>query len=312
MITRIEALAVNRPSRTELVVFGLSGFEMLNQASKSLDAAVSFKTKEGMLDPEIIDNDGEGHFKVMLRNGVDPVGIMDQNGNVVWFYQPKTDLFISNMAAGDLDRDGLTEFYVATSEGLHKLDHTGKEREQWAKELWIHDVESFVLTEGNTRMLVTTDDQKRVRCYDYQGKLIREIKPRLKAQLYDIERCNWPTPNHILTFADKSLFVIDLDGNVVLKHKLPLFIMNIRGTAVRFNDNQEPWLAVIARGKTYSYRSMLCIFSPKGELAYEELVTMTTGIMAMPLDSSSRREVLLVGDGQGAVYEYKLKENREK
>jgi hypothetical protein len=49
--------------------------------------------------------------------------------------------------------------------------------------------------------------------------------------------------------------------------------------------------------------STLCIFSPEKEIVYQELLNITTGLLAVKLPSSDR-EILLVGDGPGKGNRY--------
>jgi len=79
----------------------------------------------------------------------------------------------------------------------------------------------------------------------------------------------------------------------------------MRGTAVRFNGSESAHLAVLTKFNAPSRRSMLSVFSPQGQLIYQELLDRSRGICAAR-DSDGDGEVLLVGNGP-AVYSYRLR-----
>jgi hypothetical protein len=111
--------------------------------------------------------------------------------------------------------------------------------------------------------------------------------------------------------------VLDLDGKVILRHRLQedilqsfvhlLEIMDIRGTAVRFRSNEKPYLAVIAKHRAALKKSTLSIFSSEGKIIYQEMLRSSTGISALPNPDGS--ESLLVGDGAETVWIYDMRES---
>jgi len=172
-------------------------------------------------------------------------------------------------------------------------------------------VEVYDPANNQTPVIITINHDRYIQFWNSEGEVIRNIK--LKVTAYNIELIDWPTPGHFLVKSGSSFFILDMDGNTVLEHKLSVFfsledyeIFTIRGTTVKFYENQNPYLAVVTKFRSSSGKSMLNIFAPDGKLVYKGLISVTTGVAAVHLPSS-KSEVLLVGDGPGKVNSYQIK-----
>ena len=213
------------------------------------------------------------------------------------------------MAAGDLNKDGELEFYVATWSGLDQLNSKGQKVWRMGDKVW--NVVSLDFSKNSVPLVVTVLDDEHMEFRNFEGKLVKRIKPDVT--LEDLEPCDWPSAGNLLTSSRDSIYVLDQNGKTVFRHKLGQIIgitdneiYRIRGTSVKLFEKQPVYFAVLADFSYRSNRSALCVFSPEGKLVYKEIVPSTTGIAAIPAFASSKAEVLLVGGGPGKVYKYQV------
>lgn len=286
-------------SDIEIGILGQLSMHAIDPISGTRKFNIKFRWTSGILRPEVIYSNKDKHYKVMSGGHVSDVGLMNHLGEPIWIYKPASGVLINTMAAGDLDRNGELEFYVATHRGLHQLNVLGEKL--WEKGSWVFDVDVFDHRKAKIPLVVTICSDGQIQFRNYEGELVREVKPQIK--INNIEFIEWPNPGHILTRAGSSIFILNSEGKVVFSHKLKQHIYAIRGTSVQFIVNQKPYLAVIAKFSSTTGKAMLCIFSPDGKLAYEELVKTTLGLLATKSQSSGG-EMLLVGNGPGRVYKY--------
>ncbi|MHA2039968.1 MAG: hypothetical protein ACW98X_26450 [Promethearchaeota archaeon] len=302
VITHITHGNLSPQTGNEIGIFGQLGLHILNTKTKEPISKVKFDLPSGIWKPSILYIEEGKIFEIVLRNGAGYVGLLDQYGQVIWLYESKPNLIVNNMAVGDLNNDKESEFYVATNNGLIKLNNKGEEI--WRQGEWAYDVEVYDPGNNELPYLITINHDSIVEFRNSHGTLVRNVKPPI--DIYDIETINWPTPGNILTRYGSSLFVLNFEGEVILEYKLNKNIFMIRGTTIRLYNEIKPYLAVIAKFKSSSGKSMLCIFSPNGKLVYKELLNVTTGLSAIQT-SSSKGEMLLVGNGPGKVYSYQAK-----
>ena len=285
----------------EIGILGQLKIHIVDPISGNIKSEVKFNWPSGVLRPVVIDSDGAEHFKIMSRGPVSDVGLMDNFGNPLWIYKP-SGVIINTMDAGDLDRNGILEFYVATHGGLHQLNNLGEKR--WAIGGLVHDVEILNQNKDETPLVVSVTFDNHIQFRNYEGKLIREFIPRMK--INDIEFVEWAGHMYILTIDSSSFYIMDCEGRIVIKHNLNRPTYAIRGTSVIFSNSQAPYLAIIAKFSSTSGQAMLCIFSAEKELIYKELINTTRGLLAIQ-SPSSKWDILLVGDGPGKVYKYEEK-----
>ncbi|NCP04336.1 MAG: hypothetical protein COZ32_00840 [Nitrospirae bacterium CG_4_10_14_3_um_filter_53_41] len=306
-ITHIEEVSLCPPSKPAIVIYDTCSMHVLESESLALKQEVSFENYS-MLKPslrvkscndfEIIDHGG----------GFGDVGILDQYGKPIWRYHPpKTQIY--DMAAGDLNKDGELEFYVATWSGLDQLNSKGQKVWRMGDKVW--NVVSLDFSKNSVPLVVTVLDDEHMEFRNFEGKLVKRIKPDVT--LEDLEPCDWPSAGNLLTSSRDSIYVLDQNGKTVFRHKLGQIIgitdneiYRIRGTSVKLFEKQPVYFAVLADFSYRSNRSALCVFSPEGKLVYKEIVPSTTGIAAIPAFASSKAEVLLVGGGPGKVYKYQV------
>ncbi|MDQ7787817.1 MAG: hypothetical protein RDU01_09420 [Thermodesulfovibrionales bacterium] len=271
---------------------------------------IKFKKEVGVR-PEVLKIEPDGKLEFILRGGgFGDVGVANTNGELRWKYRPTGTS--PSMTSGDLDGDGNLEFYVADYDGLHRLDSSGEE--QWrTNDFWEWDVQIFQPEGVDESQIITRGDDGKIRFRNKHGKIIKDIGP--PERIYDIEAVQWLSKAYLLAKdEDRCIILMDLDGKVILKYcyeqewffNLPFgnyfYILAVRATPIKLRINEEPYLAVITDFASYISRTMLNIFSPSGELVYQELLKSTTGLNVIQNDDGT--ESLLVGDGGENVWLY--------
>lgn len=280
---------------------------IMDPISGILKDKIEFKKGIGIYSPAVI-NIKNGDFEIMSRSR--DMGLYNKHGDVIWGYKETDEECSYGIGAGDIDRDVEYEFYLGTNKGIYRLNHKGEKI--WKKNGWVYDIQIFNPDRGENPFVMTSCNDGYIRFRDANGALIKEIKPKIETKIYQLELCGWPSSESILVGFGYSFCVLDFNGNVVFEHKLkwsdvPSAIFDIRGVPVSFFKDQKPYLAVVTRFSAPSGLSMLWIFAPEGNLLYEELLNVTTGIASIK-SLSPDGEVLLVGDGPGEVYCYKPKQ----
>jgi hypothetical protein len=259
---------------------------------------IQFRWRSGISEPAIRLKK-EGGFEIIAR-GLSFLGVMDQKGRPMWAYNPEG---FGSMATGDLNQDNLPEYYVAAS-NLVQLNEKGEKTWEISKKrLSYNYVEVLESLNGKKPLLVVSDLGDAVQFLDYQGKVIREIIS--EQRLSDFQILFWMDQALFLTADDNEIFLINLDGKIAFRYKLPHCptpIYRRRGVPLRLSDGKI-YLAIVADFSSVTGLSMLCLFSPDKELVYQELIKTTTGILAVKFPSSEG-EILLVGSGPGRVYKY--------
>jgi hypothetical protein len=297
-----------------IIIFGRGNYIILDLKTKKLKKAITFK-KWISSRPEAVNITKDDSLQIMLRGGgFGEVGLVDTYGDFIWKYK-HIDGASPHMTAGDLDKDGQLYFYVADLDGLCKLDYSGKQIWRSDKMFWERDIQIYNPAPPQTPLIFTRGDDGNIRFWNKAGRLVKEVTPEIK--IYGLEILSWPDKNHVLTNTINEIIVMGLDGRTVLRYKLgknffdfyyEMKILDIRGVPVRFEPQNKPHLAVITDFSFPKNRAMLSIFSPEGELVYQEMLYSTRGINV--IDNPDGSESLLVGDGAETVWIYQRRSNK--
>lgn len=280
----------------KFVVLGVSALVVIEKEDRQKTKYLKYETPS--LNPTLIRIDGKMRI-VAGGGGFLPVGLMNDQGELLWKYipDPKFDPF--DMEGGDLYKDGITEFYVGNHDGVHSLDMNGKMiKKTWP--LWIHDVE---IGKYNSDDVVIGLSRNVFYFWDYKGNLIKKFD--LKVNFSHFVIINWPTKHNILTSNGNDIYLVDMEGNIILKKKVDHKIYDINGTAVYFNESSMPYLAIVANYSSSYNKSLLCVFSPDGKMIYKEVIGSTQAILAVDR-KYGKSQYLLVG-GFPKIKKYELK-----
>lgn len=250
--------------------------------------------------PELLSIKYDGSMEIMIRGGgFDDVGLVNRSGEFIWKYK-RAQGTSPHMTARKYDDKA--EFYIADFDGLHKLDDSGKQIWKVNDKVGERDIQIYE-PKSMLPVTVTRSNNGNIRYWNESGQLTWEVIPEIES--YGLEIIYWPDDYHILASGDYEIIIMDLNGKVSLQYKLkkdilPFFvhlleIMDIRGVPVKLDLNRQPYLAVIAKHRAALKKSTLSIFTPEGQLIYQEMLNSTTGINTLINPDGS--ESLLVGDG---------------
>jgi hypothetical protein len=182
----------NSTGKEIILLSGDYGF-IFNESSKNLEKTIKFKESLGIR-PEVLNIKNDGSMTIMLRGGgFDPVGLVNELGEFIWKYNSVGTSPL--MTSGDLDKDGELELYVADKDGLHRLNYLGKEI--WKTNFWEEYVNIYDSQKKEIPLVVTRSLDGKIRFYNSQGKLIKEVMPSVP--IYNLEIINWPDDYCILS-----------------------------------------------------------------------------------------------------------------
>ena len=281
--------------KDKIIVLGSSGLIIFDKKDLSKPKYIEYQTPN----PSLIRIDGEMYI-IAGGGGFGKVGLINETGKLIWTYKPNPDSpNPDELIGGDLNNDGVPEFYAATSDdGVHVLDTNGKLVKKFGSG-YIGGVDLCTYN-GNT-VLIDLDINGKFHFWNYHGELIKTIKT--KKDLWNFSIINWPSENHILIKDGPSFYVLDFNGKIVFKKRAGFRILSLKGTGVNFKEGKN-YLAVITETRPHYNRSILWIFSPKGDLIYKEVICSTEAIVAMK-DKEKNKEYLLVG-GCDSINKYEM------
>lgn len=313
-IMRIQYSEINSMPGKKIVIIGQKECHIIDPQTRKLKKVFKFKRSVG--EPELLMVNDEGHAVIMLKGGgFDAVGLMTDDGDYIWRREMSAGTG-PKMASGDLDRDGIMEFYVVDYDGLYRFDYSGNEF--WkVNESRLDDIQIYDPGTNAQPLTVANgfNSKKRnplIQYRDSSGRLVKEVIP--KDVIFGLEFVKWPDEYNILTETSSQITIMDLDGNIIFKHKMKkdfwgyMDVIGHQGVSVKFKANERPYLAVLTKYRQASKRSMLSVFSPKGELIYQELLISSDGISA--IENSDNSESLLVGEGREKVWIYNASQGK--
>lgn len=301
----------------DLAVFDHGNLWYVATQARSVRWVSSYKNAGYFSRPKLLDVDGDGSTEIICRGGgFSDVGVLKIDGEPIWTKSGswKTPFTANSLTAGDLDRDGRTEFYVAAKDGLYRFNEAGVQDWKTDEEVQYWHVETSALV-GQEQPEVFAYGYARGQGFierrDPAGRALGRFFPKSSARFRIIR---WPGNVEsigILTRTGSMVFILDTTGQIRFTYRIPGFGRGhgIEGTLIRFHDDRDPYLAVLTGTTARWRRSLLSIFSLDGELMYQEVLGATNALLATRmthLDKSG--EVLLVGSGIGTLWAYGIGE----
>jgi len=320
-VNKIQVVNFSPKTGNEIAILGHRRITLLSCENYHISKQLSFadmlpKGSSLGSNSELVDVDGDGTFEIMRGGGgYRDVGLLDDKGNPLWTFHPDPHVSPNKMIHGDLNRDGLIEFYVADHTGLYQLDPKGKVVKK-ISDAWVSDINIVDDPHREKPLLVALTHRKEFQMFDFNGDLVRRFTPAYHFRHFDI--VNWPLGPNILIgvegFHRWKIVLIDLDGKTIFDQMLTNFWFSHgpEGVAVRFGEKEQPYLAVVGHTKWVvslpltQPLTQLNIFSHAGELIYQETLRANRGFCVNGC-KKGKGEVLLVGDNATAVWEYSLK-----
>ncbi len=301
----------------------------IDPANREIRLSIPFGASEGK--PVPIDVNRDGSPEVFVRgDGFADVRLLNAEGRGLWrrpgSAYPDYALSAYTVSIGstaDLDRDGVPEFYLATSHGLECVAPDGETMWVAGPKNWYEWVDVYDPAGQEQPMVVALAilEGTPQRILEFRGRGGGLIKCLTPPGICRYRLLRWPTedrPLRLLCDRGASLWdtspgkivLLDEDGRGVFAYRLPWWAdcpCGVEGTLVRFAEDQPPYFAVLVRFRHFVRYSLLCVFALNGELVYQERLPRTIGLLATRLPGiAPDGEVLLVGDGEGKVSMYTL------
>jgi hypothetical protein len=202
--------------------------------------------------------------------------------------------------------EGPTYFSYDMARGIERHDAAGKVL--WRISSDVVDVGIYTTKEGEQFPFAVVPERgtRAIQVYDVGGK--PRFKIELPAWVQTVHQLDWPSRGNILAGSGASIGVFDMTGKEILHHMIqgtsfPPY-HGPDGVAVKLDPHRERYLAIVSHGSSGYARSVLLIFSPEGELVWQEELDKVRAILAVP-GSDAGSEVLLLGGLKG-LDEYAL------
>jgi hypothetical protein len=312
-VRRIQIGDFDPSAGDEIAILGQSKIWILSCDDYHLIKSYSFKADRGKTfsfgtSPELIDVNHDGSFEIVRGGGGGKeVGLLDAKGKTLWTFDSGARSKPYKMIAGDLNRDNNIEFYVADRTGLYQLDHRGNIVKRFSN-AWINDINISNDISLQSPLLITLTHKGEFLCFNFDGKVVNTLSPSYKVRRFGI--VSWPNGQNILIgegFFRWNIHLFSLGGIDIFNYKLSIYwsYYGPQGVGVRFNKEEAPYLAILGHAKVPAYLSQLNIFSPSGELVYQEVLGKTRGLCVNSC-AKDGNQVLLIGDGNTTVWAYSV------
>lgn len=286
----------------ELGIAGTDGAVFVDK-SASLRSSVSFGDNFDRVSITDVEEDGVCEF-INRGSWISKAALIDHKGRTVWRYGGRSG--VDDMAAGDVDADGIKEFAVGFNGGggVDLVDRDGKKR--WNKpdgNVW--HVEMVDTDNDGRDEIIHSNAGGQITVRDAGGNIIQQSSPGPYFSSFSLVRFPTQTSrNYLLLAEDNHTWLFDFDGTTVRKLPAPDCgdLGDALGTPVTLVKGQPDYLAVLVEYENWD-RSILYLYDSKGKLVYQEVIAQDcAAITALPLDNSGT-EALLIG-APGKVLKY--------
>ena len=306
-VTSIQPSSSQTDSQPALWIAGERGAAAVTDSGQPL-VSVRFERAGGKVTP--LDIDGDGNLEFLSRGGgQEEARLYDREGRQLWKYGLGADPAVRDAACGDLDGDGQLECALAMKNngGIHLLDKNG--RVLWIKqELNVWHVEVVDLDGDGKEEILHTNATGQLRIRGPAGEILGELPGNNFITLFNL--CRRPNADSgwfiLNNYNYTGIQLLDFNGKLVTSVRAPLKGYEAIGTPVRFDAGSQPYFGLLVCNCTPRRDSHLYIYDPGGNIIYEEKFFPAQASLLAIRDETTGKEALLVGEGEGRVWRYRL------
>lgn len=306
-ITAIHPTNTPADSQTVFWIAAERGAVSVTDSGKPL-LSVRFERMGGKVSP--VDLEGDGNFEFLSRGGgQEEACLYNREGRRLWKYGLGTDPAVREAACGDLDGDGRSECVLAMkgNGGLRLLDRNGRLR--WTKpEQNVWSVEILDWDGNGKNEIVYSNFAGQLRIRDGDGEIRTELPGNNYITLFSL--CRWPDADSGWFILSNNKFsgiqLYDFKGKHVDSVPAPAKGYEVFGTPVRFEADGLYYFALLVCNSTPRRDSHLFIYNPEKEIIYQEKFFPPLAALRAVRDERTGEEFLLVGEGEGRVWKYRL------
>jgi len=281
-------------------------------------------------DFKIIDIEGDHLSEYLARGSIDGAALFAHNGKLIWSIGRTTNekTSIKDLATGDLNGDGIVEFIVCwdnedkdeNKDSIELFDRAGNQK--WSKPLRYEYFQAEVVDvngDGKNE-IIHGDSDMLIR--GPQGDVLKTVKMPIYFSNFALCNALGTGKPQILDLQNGAVWLIDFEGKVVARFDAPLSKISVtptkddpmtwvgqisaykaEGTWVKFSDGGPEYLAIVANFVAID-RSLIYVYSAKGQLVYHEIVPAECNAIAvLPEVEGKSAQALLIGCGQN-VWRY--------
>ncbi len=230
---------------------------------------------------------------MMGGGGFGAVGLFDINGKLLWNFKPDLIHNPNKMIDADLDNNGITEFYAISGSGLYRLDLEGNIVWKFAGD--IRDISIYSNKKDKFESIIVLNSNDTFSLISPQGKKIRSLgfsSKNFSFATMDVDG------NSLIVYRSSydTFRVVNQEGKFLFDYKyknLPIY-HGPYTTSVSFDG--ATYVAILMTSRSAIQKSVISIFSLKGELVYQAILNYGSKLAAQYIHKTDNQR-LLVSDG---------------